>query len=176
EKPTSIKKDRWEIAEDDFCPCESGVRYAKCCKKKKFTWETDKKGRVYQSWHMTAGTVEAVNYGMQRFKEIFGRKPGRTDRVFPDTYLITTVDYDRHLGQAMRAANIPPELIYAAQKTGRLLGDAKLVTNAELEEWNAAIAEYFEKLASGTLQSPRDEHALALIAQINHVIITMAIF
>jgi hypothetical protein len=125
---------------------------------------------------MTAETIEAVNYGLRRFKEIFGRKPGSTDRVFPDTYLITKVDYNRDIGQAMHAANIPPELIYASQKTDRLLGDVKLFTKAELEEWNAAIDEYFEKFASGTLQSPRDKHALAPVAQVDHVIIAMAIF
>ena len=177
EKPMSINKGRWEIAEDDFCPCESGARYGKCCKKKKFKWLTDKKGHIFRSSQMTAETFEAVNFGMRRFKEIFGRNPGSRDRVFPDTYLITRVDYDRHLGQAMRAAaNIPPELIYAAQQTGRLLGDAKLFTKAELEEWNAAIDEYFEKFASGTLQSPGDKHALALVAQIDHVVIAIAIF
>jgi len=60
---------------------------------------------------MTAETIEAVNYGLQRFKEIFGRKPGSTDRVFPDAYLMTKVDYNRDLGQVMHAANIPPEKI-----------------------------------------------------------------
>ncbi len=125
---------------------------------------------------MTAETIEAVNYGLQRFKEIFGRKPGSTDRVFPDAYLMTKVDYNRDLGQVMHAANIPPEKIYAAQKTERLIADVKLSTKAELEEWNAAIEEYFEKFASGTLQSPRDKHALALVAQIDHVVIAMAIF
>jgi hypothetical protein len=176
EKPMSIKKDRWEIAEDDFCPCESGALYGKCCKKKKFKWLTDKKGHIYRSYEMTAETIEAVNYGLARFKEIFGRKAGSKDRVFPDAYLITKVDYNRDIGQAMHAANIPPELIYASQKTDRLIANAKLVTKAELEEWNAAIAEYFEKLANGTLQSPRDNHALALVAQIDHVIIAMTIF
>jgi len=51
-----------------------------------------------------------------------------------------------------------------------------LFTKAELEEWNAAIDEYFEKFASGTLQSPGDKHALALVAQIDHVVIAIAIF
>jgi Family of unknown function (DUF5677) len=125
---------------------------------------------------MTAETIEAVNYGSRRFEEIFGRKPGSTDRVFPDAYLMTKVDFDRDLGQVMHAANIRPELIHASQKTGRLIADVKLFTNAELEEWSAAITEYFEKLASGTLQSPRDNHARALVAQIDHVIIAMTIF
>ena len=107
----SIKKDRWEIAKDDFCPCESGALYGKCCKKKKFKWLTDKKGQIYRSTQMTAETIEAVNYGLQRFKEIFGRKPGSTDRVFPDAYLMTKVYYNRDLGQVMHAANIPPEKI-----------------------------------------------------------------
>jgi hypothetical protein len=117
-EPMSLKQDSWEVAKDDLCPCESGARYGKCCKKKKFKWLTDKKGHIFRSSQMTAETLEAVNVGMRRFKEIFGRNPGSTDRVFPDTYLITGVDYDRHLGQAMRAANIRPELIYAGSEDG----------------------------------------------------------
>src|SRR5581483_801118 len=174
----SIKKDSWEVAADDFCPCESGAVYGKCCKKKKFKWTTDKRGRIYKTIQMAPETREVFKHALQRFKEIFGRKPGGNDRIFPDAYLITSVDYNRNVGQAMHAANIRPELIYASQKTGRLVTDVnvKLLTNAELKEWNDAIDEYFEKFGSGTLQSPQDKHALALVAQIDHVIIAMAIF
>jgi hypothetical protein len=67
-KPMSVKKDRWEIAEDDFCPCESGARYGKCCKKKKFKWLTDKKGQIYRSSQMTAETIDAAIQGNIREK------------------------------------------------------------------------------------------------------------
>ena len=109
---------------------------------------------------MTAETIEAVNHGSGRFREIFGRRPRGNDRVFPDAYLTTTVDYKREIGQAMHQANLPPELIYAAQKTDRLLGDTGLATEVELEEWNGAITEYFEKLASGNLQSAQEKTCL----------------
>src|SRR5262245_48781442 len=138
-KLMSNKKDRREIAKEDPCPCESGALYGKCCKKKKFEWHIDKKGHIYRSVKMTPEIIEVVEYGARRFKEIFGRKPGGTDRVFPDAYLMTKVDFNRDLSQAMHTANIPPEKIYATQKTERIIVDTKLFTNSELEEWNDAI-------------------------------------
>jgi len=46
--------------------------------------------------------------------------------------------------EAMHKARIPPALIYAYQKTGRIVTRAnrKHLTKAELTEWNDAVDEW----------------------------------
>ena len=44
----------------------------------------------------------------------------------------------------LREANVRPEIIYAYQKTGRLVTEenAQLLSTEELAEWDAAVDEY----------------------------------
>jgi hypothetical protein len=47
----------------------------------------------------------------------------------------------------MGDAGLPGDLIYAFQKTGRLVSEENqnFLTDAELKEWNDAIAEYYKR-------------------------------
>lgn len=47
---------------------------------------------------------------------------------------------------AMKRAGTAPELVYAFKKTKRIVTEenASQLTDAEIEEWNAAIDEYFK--------------------------------
>ena len=46
--------------------------------------------------------------------------------------------------EVFRQAGTPPHIVYAAQKTGRIVTaeNQHLLTSEELAEWDAAVAEY----------------------------------
>jgi DNA-binding transcriptional regulator YhcF (GntR family) len=49
--------------------------------------------------------------------------------------------------ESMERVGTPPEIIYAYRKTGRVVTEenSKQLTKEDLDEWSAAIDEYFEK-------------------------------
>lgn len=86
------------------------------------------------------------------FKKKFGREPKSGEPLFFDP----DADVPRRLQlepteavivRAMQEANIHPRLIYAFEKTGRLLSAATLkkLPKADQAEWHAALAEYDRK-------------------------------
>jgi hypothetical protein len=83
------------------------------------------------------------------FVEKFGREPGPDDPVFFDPDAATPQPFPRqtyHDGmiEMLRAMGAAPEIIYAFEKTGRIVTNDNMayLTDAELAEWEAAIAEY----------------------------------
>jgi hypothetical protein len=80
----------------------------------------------------------------QRFVERFGRQPGPDDPVFFD---LDESKLKTAMADSMRAAGIRPALIYAAEKTGMIVTEtnSNLIPDVDLEEWNAAVAEYYEQ-------------------------------
>jgi len=46
--------------------------------------------------------------------------------------------------EVFRLAGTPPHIVYAAQKTGRIVTDENhhLLSGEEMAEWDAAVAEY----------------------------------
>ena len=52
---------------------------------------------------------------------------------------------DQHLLEAMHQAGVRPALIYAYQKTGRLVSqeNKEHLTKAELKEWTEAVDEWY---------------------------------
>ena len=84
-----------------------------------------------------------------RFTEKFGRLPGPDDPLFFDPSAdgprpIIDEVVDQHMLEAMHKAGVRPALIYAYQKTGRLVTreNRKYLTKAELKEWNDAFDEW----------------------------------
>lgn len=57
---------------------------------------------------------------------------------------ISESEVDEAMLLVLREANVRPEIIYAYQKTGRLVTEenAKLLGEHELAEWNGAVDEY----------------------------------
>ena len=53
----------------------------------------------------------------------------------------------------MRAAKVSPSLIYAYQKTSRIVINAKLLTPDELREYNEAIDEFYDLVESGVAEA-----------------------
>jgi hypothetical protein len=86
----------------------------------------------------------------EAFIEKFGREPGPDDPVFFDPDYDTPVALSEkklraHALEAMRAAEIPPYLVYAYAKTGFIVNELryKQMSSADRAEYNAAIEEYF---------------------------------
>jgi hypothetical protein len=97
-------------------------------------------------------TLELMREQQAAFRQKFGREPGPNDPVFfdPDADTPQPMDLEacrEAMIKAMADAGIRGALIYAFQKTGRLVseGNQKFLTDAELKEWNDAIEEYYER-------------------------------
>jgi hypothetical protein len=87
------------------------------------------------------------------FVQKFGREPGPDDPLFFDPNANTPQPikpqeiYKSTLG-VMSTSGMRPEIIYAFEKTGRIVTreNMKFLTKAELAEWDSAIAEYHEQV------------------------------
>ncbi len=87
-----------------------------------------------------------------------GIDPGPDDPVFfdPDADTPQELDWDKvgsEIVGAMVKAGIEPEKIYAYRKTGLIVTEENwgLLSEEQQQEWEAAIAEYGERL-SGEVQ------------------------
>jgi hypothetical protein len=76
-------------------------------------------------------TAEIIAQQKKLFREQFGREPGPDDPLFFD-----------------------PSVVYAMNKTGRIVTEANLefLTDTELQEWNDAVNEYRQKIETGEIQ------------------------
>ena len=56
--------------------------------------------------------------------------------------------------QAAGNSGIDPAIVYAMNKTGRIVAEANLefLTDSELQEWNDAVNEYRQKIETGEIQ------------------------
>ena len=133
---------------NERCPCGSGEKYKRCCFTKGFHYYIDEvSGEVLRAVPVDSevSSVLAPALAKQREKFIakFGREPGPDDRIFFD------LDEDalrEDTIAAMRAAGIRPALIYAYERTGLLVTSENrhLIPDADLDEWDDAVAEYDE--------------------------------
>jgi hypothetical protein len=142
-----------EVLGNEKCPCRSGKTYGACCKSRKFRWVRDKRGRVSKQFPLSKEAAEAAKSALDRFEEIFGRKPRKTDPLFIGKYHLSDADLERETLRAMRAAKVSPSLIYAYQKTSRIVRDPKLLTPDELREYNEAIDEFYDLVESGAAEA-----------------------
>jgi hypothetical protein len=64
------------------------------------------------------------------------------------------VQLQRAALQAAGDSGINPAIVYAMNKTGRILTETNVhfLTGAELQEWNDAVDEYHQKIQSGETQ------------------------
>jgi len=80
---------------------------------------------------------------MRSFTQRIARRQrtfGRVAQASP----ISESEVDEAMLRVLREANVRPEIIYAYQKTGRIVTEetARLLSAEELAEWNAAVDEY----------------------------------
>ncbi len=101
--------------------------------------------------------VTMLEQQRESFRLKFGREPGPQDPVFFDPDMDTPRPLDivkthsEELLTAMKAAGIDPELIYAWQRTGRLVTQENrhLLPAKDVAEWQAAIEKYRELQRTG---------------------------
>jgi hypothetical protein len=106
--------------------------------------------------------TEIIAQQKKRFREQFGREPGPDDPLFFDPSVAvpqfrsdeSTDEIWKSLLQAVGDSGIDPVIVYAMNKTGRIVTEANLefLTDSELQEWNDAVNEYRQKLESGEIQ------------------------
>lgn len=136
---------RKRISRNDPCPCGSGKKYKKCCYGKDFDFEEDDEGNLFKSVPISPGMAELLQEQRQKFVEEHGREPGPEDKVFFD--MPHAEHFEHMMVEGMKKAGINPAVIYAFEKTGRLVTEDNqiLLSDAELDEWQAAIDEYEAK-------------------------------
>jgi hypothetical protein len=95
------------------------------------------------------------------FRAKFGRDPGPNDPLLfdPDKDEPTPIGearLDAEMLEAMRKTGVPPQIIFAYRKTGRLLleGNRDLYPPEAQSEWDAAINEYFRLEAQAKKEAP----------------------
>jgi hypothetical protein len=110
----------------------------------------------YKSIPLTPEAKAAIEHQLEAFRKKFGREPRPDDPIFFDPEAdkptpISDGQYEQAMIDAMVAADIPPELIYAFKRTGRLVTERnkRLLTREELREWDEAIDEYRRKIGAG---------------------------
>ena len=103
----------------------------------------------YKSIALSPELAKGIQEQFRRFTEKFGRPPGPDDPVFFDPSAdeprpILDEVVDQHMLEAMHKAGVHPALIYAYQKTGRIVTreNRKHLTKADLKEWNDAFDEW----------------------------------
>jgi site-specific recombinase XerD len=85
-----------------------------------------KNNRLKRRVPMSDEAMKVMKQQLEKFRQKFGRDPGPEDPVFFDAdadmpQLIDQEKAEEDLLMAMTVAGIAPELIYAIQRTGRLV-------------------------------------------------------
>jgi hypothetical protein len=133
---------RKKLSRNAPCPCGSGKKYKHCCYGKEFDFEQNDEGTIFKSIPISQEMADLLDEQRQNFREKFGREPGPNDPIFFD------IPHSEHLEhmmvEAMKEAGLDPAIIYAYEKTGRLVTEDNqhLLSEADLDGWAAAIAEY----------------------------------
>ncbi len=104
---------------EDPCPCGSGLTYSGCCHSKSFKFELDARNQIVRSVPIPPLLIRQLKQQQKEFKDYFGRKPGKGDRVFfkqfdessEDHYWETTIETALSVG-------VRPATVYAMKKTG----------------------------------------------------------
>jgi integrase len=122
-------------------------------KERKRSYTTNEDGS--RSIPLSPEAAEIFKEQERKFREKFGRAPGPDDPIFFDESADTPrfdgqKKIDEHtqaMTDAMTLAGTPPHLIYAFRKTGRIVSERNMqfLTDEELQEWNDAVDEFYEK-------------------------------
>jgi hypothetical protein len=140
-----------ELDRTDECGCGSGKPYGKCCKRRKIRFQRNEKGQITQAIPIHPELEVELRKWQRDFREMFGRKLGKRDRVLSAQYLADSDDYWISFIQVGRAAKVPDELLFASRKTEFILAEMNehLVPDIRKAEWEAAISEYFSIQSKG---------------------------
>lgn len=112
-----------------------------------------REGQLVKQIPIPAELASELHRQKDRFREKFGRAPGPDDPIFfdPNAEEPLPLNVEAAFAELVAIAGqigIAPQLIYAMNKTGRMVTEdnQKFLTPSELQEWNDALAEYFQKV------------------------------
>jgi hypothetical protein len=121
-----------------------------------------KKKKGVEKLKLSPEADAVIRRRLQEFREKFGREPGPEDPIFfdssstsPDPVPMNLSEFETQVAEAMRKANVAPQIIYAFKKTGLIVTEASRLTIPadRRAEWEAAIDDYFrleyKKLGEG---------------------------
>ncbi|MFC1707770.1 SEC-C domain-containing protein [Planctomycetota bacterium] len=136
------------------CPCNSGRKYKRCCLNKGFTYVVDEEDSIFREVPVSEEVAQAFRELKWGSAGARGRERGPQDPALPE--LPHSEDLEHQIAEVMRAAEVDPALIYAFEKTGRLVSEASqhLVAPDELDEWYAAVEEHERKAGAAECASP----------------------
>ncbi len=131
-----------KVSRNAPCPCGSGKKYKQCCLGKDFEWLEDDDGNIIKSIPMSDDLADLFDEQRQAYIAQHGHEPDPDDPLLPDMPHFEHVEHE--MLEAMKKAGINPAIIYATEKTGRIVTEDNqhLLSEMELDEWNAAIDEY----------------------------------
>ena len=165
-----------ELHANRKCPCESGLRYGACCKKKQFHWLEDADGNIHKKIPLSPAATEIIDGAASHYLRVFEREPFETDPIFLQKYLISEEEAERQTIAAMHKAQVRPEIIYAYQRTNGLLlskENMSLASTKDVEDWDAAIDEYFMLVSNPPKPNVLDTHIESLNEELNACIICL---
>jgi hypothetical protein len=103
----------------------------------------------YRRVRMSKQMREILEEQKQRFRQKFGRDPRPEDPIIWDEDAAEPTpaseeDIHQEILAALIKADIPPEFIYAFDRTGRLVSESNvhLLTPEEYQEWVDAVEEF----------------------------------
>ncbi len=145
---------RQKVPRNAPCPCGSGKKYKQCCIRKDFEWLEDDDGGLFKAIPISDELADVLDEQRQAFIAKHGREPGPDDPMFPDMPHFEHAEHQ--MIEAMKEAGIDPAIIYATEKTGRIVSEANmnLLSDVELDEWNAAIEYRAEHSSPQPPESP----------------------
>ena len=138
-----------EVSPRAPCPCGSGKSYGRCCKRRDFSWVGNNETGFSKSIKLVPEAVKIFEKQREDFRDIFGRKPRKYERMFYQSHYLSEKDLRRQTLQSMRSAGIRPVLIYAYQKTERIVANRNLLTPEEQREWDEAVDEFYDRVDAG---------------------------
>jgi len=136
-----------ELGMKEPCPCGRGKLYKNCCRRNGVKFLRDKDGSLVKKIPMNDEVSDALKRQMGKREAELGRPLRPDDRIFPEA-----AEAFPQIRKAMQEIGIPPEKIYAFEKTGRIVTEEnmKFLSAADLKEWQDAIDEYLKKSKLGS--------------------------
>ena len=131
---------RVKVGRSEPCPCGSGKKYKACCYDKAFQYVQDAEGNIFREIPMNAEMKEAFQERLEQFRAEHGREPEPHERIFDGE----PEHVEHRMVETMKKAGIRPAIIYAFEKTGRIVTEANrdLIPEAEVAEWVKFYEEY----------------------------------
>ena len=138
------------ISRNEPCPCGSGRKYKHCCLKKRLEWLIDEDGKLHRSVPIDDPELSRVlDKAMAEFRDKHGRDLAPDELIFQDLGHFEYIE--AQMVDIIKRAGIEPAIIYAFEKTGRIVTEQNKnkIPDVELREWCEAVEEYHRRVEQG---------------------------